>query len=79
MIIGLTATAVAGENGSWAGVGENAGQLNLQCVQYGAVKELSYGGSTTAGDSGLITIVLLYSGRAAGIELGDNETAVASF
>ena len=78
MIIGLTATAVTGENGSWAGVGLSAGQLNLQCVQYGVMKEMFYGGSTTAGDSGLITIVLLYSGRASGSELGDNETTIAS-
>lgn len=77
MIIGLSASAVAGENGSWAGVGLNAGQLNLQCVQYGVLKEF-YGGSTTAGDNGLITIVLLYSGRSSGSELGDNETAIAS-
>lgn len=67
---------MAGETGSWAGVGLNAGHLNLRCVHYGGLKEF-YGGSTTAGDHGLITIVLLYSGES-GSELGDNETAIAS-
>ena len=75
-MIGLTARAVDGENGTWAAVGLNAGQLNQQCVRYGYLKEF-YGGSTTAGDHGLITIAILYSGISGG-ELGDNETAIAS-
>ena len=73
LIIGLDASSGGSEEGSWASVGLNAGQLNLQCVHYGSLKEF-YGGSTTAGDNGLITIVLLYSGSG----LGDNDTAIAS-
>lgn len=72
-MIGLDASSGGSEKGSWASVGLNAGQLNLQCVHYGALKEF-YGGSTTAGENGLITIVLLYSGY----EPSDNETAIAS-
>ena len=73
LIIAFDASAGGSEKGSWASIGLNAGQLNLQCVHYGGLKEF-YGGSTTAGDSGLITIVLLYSGN----ELGGNDTAIAS-
>ncbi len=63
-----------GETGSWAGVGLETGELNQRCVRYGTLKEF-YGGRTTGGDHGLITIVLLYSG---GRWLGDNETEIAS-
>ncbi|KAK0507721.1 hypothetical protein JMJ35_009610 [Cladonia borealis] len=74
LLIGLDHTAAHGEVGSWAGVGLDAGQLNYCCVQYGSLKEF-YGGKTTTGANGLITIVLLYSGTAG---VGENETEVAS-
>ena len=74
LLIGLDHTAAHGEVGSWAGVGLDAGQLNYCCVQYGGLKEF-YGGKTTTGANGLITIVLLYSGTAG---VGDNEAEVAS-
>ena len=65
---------MAGENGSWAGVALQALRLNVRCVHDGSEKQF-YGGSTTAGDSELITVVLLYSGNPG---LGDNETETAS-
>ena len=74
LILGLDYTAEHGETGSWAGVGLDAGQLNLRCVQYGNLKEF-YGGRTTAGENGLITVVLLFSGTAG---VGDDATEVAS-
>ena len=74
LILGLDHTAVHGEVGSWAGVGLDAGQLGVGCVQYGSLKDF-YGGKTTTGANGLITIVLLYSGTAG---VGEKETEVAS-
>ena len=72
LIIGLDNTATRiGETASWTGVRQDAQQLNQRCVQYGILKEF-YGGKTTSGEHGLITVVLLYSG------VGDNETEVAS-
>lgn len=72
LIIGLDNTATwTGETASWTGVRQDAEQLNQRCVQYGILKEF-YGGKTTSGEHGLITVVLLYSG------VGDNETEVAS-
>ena len=74
VFIGLNNFVKHGETGSWAGVGLEAGQLNMHCVQYGSLKEF-YGGKTTGGDHGKITVVLLYSGESV---LGENGTEIAS-